>query len=109
MATEILREFVTPEGPVVTVENIQKLVCNYYDLKVQQLKSRTNAQKIAFPRQIAMYLTKQLTSCSLQEIGRRFGGKHHATVLHAISKITARRASDPEFARVLQSFTEQLH
>jgi chromosomal replication initiator protein len=109
MATEILREFVTPEGPVVTVENIQKLVCNYYNLKVQQLKSRTNAQKIAFPRQIAMYLTKQLTPCSLQEIGKRFGGKHHSTVLHAIDKITARRASDPEFARTLQSFTEQLH
>ena len=109
MATEILREFVTPEGPVVTVENIQKLVCNYYNLKVQQLKSRTNAQKIAFPRQIAMYLTKQLTSCSLQEIGRRFGGKHHATVLHAIDKITAMKASDPEFSRVLQGFTEQLH
>jgi len=56
-----------------------------------------------------MYLTKQLTSCSLQEIGRRFGGKHHSTVLHAIDKITAKRASDPEFARVLQGFTEQLH
>jgi chromosomal replication initiator protein len=109
MATEILREFVTPEGPVVTVENIQKLVCNYYNLKVQQLKSRTNAQKISFPRQIAMYLTKQLTPCSLQEIGKRFGGKHHSTVLHAIDKITAKRASDPEFARTLQSFTEQLH
>jgi chromosomal replication initiator protein len=109
LATEILREFVTSEGPVVTVENIQKLVCNYFDLKVQQLKSRTNAQKIAFPRQIAMYLTKQLTSCSLQEIGRRFGGKHHSTVLHAIEKITAKRASDPEFARMVQSFTEKLH
>jgi chromosomal replication initiator protein len=108
-ATQILREYVTPEGPVVTVENIQKLVCNYYDLKVQELKSRTNARKIAFPRQIAMYLTKQLTSCSLQEIGRRFGGKHHATVLHAIEKITGKRAGDAEFARLLQSFIEQLH
>jgi chromosomal replication initiator protein len=107
-ATEILREFVTPEGPVVTVENIQKLVSNYYNLKVQQIKSRTNAQKVAFPRQVAMYLAKQLTSCSLQEIGRRFGGKHHSTVLHAITKITAKKTSDPEFARVLQSFDEQL-
>ena len=107
-ATSILREFVTPEGPVVTVDNIQKLVSNYYNLKVHQIKSRTNAQKISFPRQIAMYLAKQLTSSSLQEIGRRFGGKHHSTVLHAIEKITAKRASDPEFARLLQSFTEQL-
>jgi chromosomal replication initiator protein len=108
-ATEILREFVVAEGPVVTVESIQKLVSNYFNLKVPQIKSRTNAQKISYPRQIAMYLAKQLTSCSLQEIGRRFGGKHHTTVLHAVDKITAKRASDPEFARLLQSFIEQLH
>ena len=62
--------------------------------KPAQLKQKTNEQKIAYPRQIAMYLVKELTQASLPEIGRAFGGKHHTTVLHSVSKIEELRQRD---------------
>ena len=92
----------------MTVESIQKLVANHYNLKVTELKSKNNSQQISFPRQIAMYLCKQLTECSLPEIGRRFGGKHHSTVIHSIQKIEQKRAKEKEFDRLVDSFVQSL-
>jgi chromosomal replication initiator protein len=63
---------------------------------------------VAFPRQIAMYLCKQLTECSLPEIGRRFGGKHHSTVIHAIRKLSMKRSREKEFDRLMESFAQSL-
>ena len=91
LARETLRDFLPTESPAATVDSIQKLVANYYNLPVSELKSKNNSHQIAFPRQIAMYLCKQLTRCSLPEIGRRFGGKHHSTVIHAVQKIEKKR------------------
>ena len=108
LAKETLRDFLTPEAPVVTVESIQKQIANYYNLKVSELKSRNNSRLVAFPRQIAMYLCKQNTDCSLPEIGRRFGGKHHSTVIHAINKIEHKRLREKDFDRLLESFTQSL-
>jgi chromosomal replication initiator protein len=108
MAKETLREVLAAEAPAVTVESIQKLIANHFNLKVSELKSRNNSQSIAFPRQISMYLCKQLTDCSLPEIGRRFGGKHHSTVIHGIRKIERKRAKDREFDKLMQSFFESL-
>ena len=65
------------------------------------LKQRSNSKAIAYPRQIAMYLVKQLTSASLPEIGRQFGGKHHTTVLHSINKIESQRQHDKDLNRTL--------
>ncbi len=79
-----------------------------FGLRDQELKVRSNSKAIAFPRQIAMYLVKQLTSASLPEIGRQFGGKHHTTVLHSINKIETLRRIDKELnrtiSRLLDSF-----
>jgi len=108
VAKETLREVLAAEAPAVTVESIQKLIANHYDMKVSELKSRNNSQSVAFPRQISMYLCKKLTDCSLPEIGRRFGGKHHSTVIHGIRKIERKRAKDKEFDRLMQSFFESL-
>ncbi len=108
MAKETLKDLLGAQAPAVTVENIQKLVANYYDLKVSELKSRNNSPQIAFPRQIAMYLCKRMTPCSLPEIGRRFGGKHHSTVIHAIKKIDTRRVQEKEFDRLLEGFMQSL-
>ena len=108
LAKEILKDFLTPDSPAVTVESIQKQVANYYNLKVAELKSRNNSQQIALPRQIAMYLCKQLTDCSLPEIGRRFAGKHHSTVIHAIQKIEQKRLKEKEFDRLVESFIKEL-
>jgi chromosomal replication initiator protein len=108
LAKETLKDLLVASAPAVTVEGIQKLVADYYNLKVSELKSRNNSHQVAFPRQIAMYLCKQLTDSSLPEIGRRFGGKHHSTVIHAIQKIDQKRVQEKEFDRLMDSFLQSL-
>ena len=108
LARETLHDFCPPESPAATVDSIQKLVANYYNLPVSDLKSKNNSHQISFPRQIAMYLCKQLTSCSLPEIGRRFGGKHHSTVIHAVQKIEKKRKDEKEFDKLLENFMQSL-
>ena len=73
---------------------IIKFVARHYGLKVGEIKSKSNAKQIAFPRQVAMYLCKALTAASLPEIGKSFGGKHHSTVIHSIKKIELLRKRD---------------
>jgi len=108
LAKETLKDLLPPEAPRMTAENIQKLVANYHNMNVSELKSRNNSQQVAFPRQIAMYLCKQMTHLSLPDIGRKFGGKHHTTVIHAIRKIEKRRASEREFDRLMETFVQSL-
>jgi chromosomal replication initiator protein len=108
LAKDTLKDLLVPDSPAVTVESIQKLVAVHYNLKVTELKSKNNSQQISFPRQIAMYLCKQMTECSLPEIGKRFGGKHHSTVIHAIQKIENRRTKDKEFDRQMETFVQSL-
>ena len=107
-AKETLRDLLKTERPTVTIENIQKLVSNYYNLRVAELKSRTNSRHVSFPRQIAMYLSKRMTGASFPEIGKRFGGKHHSTVIHAIQKIEQKRTKEKEFDRLMESFAQNL-
>jgi chromosomal replication initiator protein len=109
LAKDTLKDLLVSEAPAITVESIQKLVANHYNLKVAELKSKNNSQQIAFPRQVAMYLCKRMTESSLPEIGRRFGGKHHSTVIHAIQKIERKRSDEKEFDRLVDSFVQLLH
>jgi chromosomal replication initiator protein len=95
-AQQTLREVVASHERKVSIEIIQKRVVEQFGLRDQELKVRSNSKAIAFPRQVAMYLVKQLTSASLPEIGRQFGGKHHTTVLHSIHKIETLRHSDKD-------------
>ena len=108
LTRELLRDFLVEDSPAATVESIQKLVANYYDLKVRDLKSKNNSQQIALPRQIAMYLCKKLTHCSYPIIGRRFGGKHHSTVIHAIRKIEKKRLAERDFDKLVESFVQSI-
>jgi chromosomal replication initiator protein len=108
LARDLLRDLLPTESPAATVDGIQKSVANYFKLKVSDLKSKNNSPQIALPRQVAMYLSKQLTSCSLPEIGRRFGGKHHSTVIHAIRKVERKRAGERDFNKLLERFSHQL-
>jgi chromosomal replication initiator protein len=109
LAKETLKDLLVTESPAITVESIQKLVANHYNLKVTELKSKNNSHQISFPRQVAMYLCKRMTEASLPEIGRRFGGKHHSTVIHAIQKIERKRTSEKDFDRLVDSFVQLLH
>jgi chromosomal replication initiator protein len=106
LAREVLRELFADNDRAITIDSIQKFVANYYHLRVSDLKARNNARQVSFPRQIAMYLCKALTPSSLPEIGRRFGGKHHSTVLHAVRKVEDLRRNQRDFDRMVNSFIE---
>ena len=85
---EVLRDLFHVHDRLITIENIQKAVCEYYKLRVSDLLSRRRPRAIARPRQVAMALCKELTEHSLPEIGDAFGGRDHTTVLHACRKIS---------------------
>jgi chromosomal replication initiator protein len=106
LAQEVLRNVIDPADRAITIESIQKFVSDYYQLKVAELKSRNNSKSVAMPRQIAMYLCKNLTHASLPEIGRSFGGKHHSTVIHSIKKVEDMRKSRSDFNNLMNTFLE---
>ncbi|MFQ5778276.1 MAG: chromosomal replication initiator protein DnaA [Terriglobia bacterium] len=109
LAESVLKNFLAQQEKRVSIEVILRRVAEEFSLRANELKTRNNAKAIAFPRQIAMYLAKQLTGASLPEIGRAFGGKHHTTVLHSINKIERLRATDKELARRLHKLTDRLN
>lgn len=108
LAKEALKSLLDSTSAIVTVEKIQKIVCHKFNLNLSQLKSKNNSPKVAFPRQIAMYLSKTLTKTSLPEIGKKFGGKHHTTVIHSVRKIEKMHNEDPEFNRELNSLISSI-
>jgi chromosomal replication initiator protein len=107
-AQQVLRNIIDSQEKKVTIEMIQKRVGEQYGLRLQDLKMRSNSKAIAFPRQVAMYLVKQLTAASLPEIGRQFGGKHHTTVLHSINKIETLRRADKDLNRTINRLLDSL-
>ena len=108
LTQEVLKNVIDQDDKAVTIETIQKYVSDYYQLKVVELKSRNNSKSIAMPRQIAMYLCKNLTHASLPEIGRSFGGEHHSTVIHSIKKVEEMRKHTPDFNSLIGSFLESI-
>jgi chromosomal replication initiator protein len=108
LAEEALKGLIDSTSHVVSIEKIQKAVAHHYKIKISQLKSKNNSPKIAFPRQVAMYLAKKLTNASLPEIGRKFGGKHHTTVLHSLRKIERLFEEDSDFHREINNLMNQI-
>ena len=107
-AQQVLRNIIASQEKRVTIDLNQKRVSEHFNLREQELKIRSNTHAIAFPRQVAMYIVKQLTTASLPEIGRQFGGKHHTTVLHSINKIEEKRRSDKELNRTITRLMDAL-
>jgi len=103
LAQDVLRNILDRDDAKVTIDVIQKSVATRYSLKVSDLKSKNSSKLVAEPRQIAMYLCKSLTSASLPQIGKSFGGKHHSTVIHSIRKIEARRKQDASFNSLMET------
>ncbi len=102
LAREALRDLLSIQNRQISVENIQKTVADYYKIKVADMYSKKRPASIARPRQIAMYLAKELTQKSLPEIGELFGGRDHTTVLHAVRKIGGERQQ-------MTDLNQQLH
>jgi len=109
MTRHVLKHLSAGQDRRVTIEAIIRQVADRFSLQPSQIKQKTNVRKIAYPRQVAMYLVKELTPASLPEIGRAFGGKHHTTVLHSIHKVEKLRHKDPDLNRMIHSLINSLH
>jgi chromosomal replication initiator protein len=105
---QCLKQFIDTQVRKITIEAIQRAVSEQFGMRVAELKQKNNSRQIVVPRQIAMYLAKQMTEASLPEIGRQFGGKHHTTVMHSISKIDELRRVDKDLNRTINKLMETL-
>jgi chromosomal replication initiator protein len=107
-AKEVLKGFTADEGSNISPDMVLRAVASFFSLKPAQLRAKNNSRPIALPRQIAMYICKQLTHQSLPQIGKDFGGKHHTTVLHSIRKIDSLQKKDPEISATVKKIVKSL-
>lgn len=105
---EVLHDLLRANDRRVTIEEIQKQVANHFNIRISDMHSARRARSVARPRQVAMYLSKQLTARSLPEIGRKFGGRDHTTVMHAVKKVEELKTSDPGFAEDIELLRRML-
>ncbi len=106
---QCLKQFIDMQVRKVTIEAIQRAVAENFGMRVSDLKQKNNSRNVVVPRQIAMYLAKQMTEASLPEIGRQFGNKHHTTVMHSIAKIDEQRRADKDLHRTLNKLQDVLN
>ena len=106
---QCLKQFIDTQVRKITIDAIQKAVAESFAMRVSELKAKNNSRAVVVPRQIAMYLAKNLTEASLPEIGRQFGGKHHTTVMHSIGKIDELRRTDKDLNRTINKLQETLN
>ncbi len=108
-AQQCLKQFIDTQVRKITIEAIQRAVAEQFGMRVTELKQKDNSRAVVVPRQIAMYLAKQMTEASLPEIGRQFGGKHHTTVMHSIGKIDEQRRTDKSLNNTINKLQEVLN
>lgn len=109
MAQQVLKHIVHTQEKRVTIDSIIRAVGEKFGLQPAQIKQKSNSRQIAYPRQIAMYLSKEMTQSSLPEIGRAFGGKHHTTVMHSIQKIDQLRQTDADLNKMIHALLDSIH
>jgi chromosomal replication initiator protein len=105
---KVLKDIIHDDERPVTVEAVQKIVCDFYNISLADIKAKRRTKDIALPRQVAMYLSKQVTEASLSEIGKHFGGKDHATVIYACKQIEERRTKDDTFSRMIDNLLQKI-
>jgi len=108
MAQQALKHLNSAPERKISVDSIVRAVAERFNMQPSQIKMKSNTRQIAYPRQVAMYLAKELTNASLPEIGRYFGGKHHTTVLHSVQKIDELRQRDDELNKMLLSLIDSI-
>ena len=109
MARQVLKHLSSDRERRITIDAVIRTVAERFSMQPSQLKQRSNMKQIAYPRQIAMFLVKELTPASLPEIGKAFGGKHHTTVLHSIQKIDRLRHHEPDLNRTINSIIDSFN
>ena len=108
MVQDLLKDLLKSSQKKVNIEEIQKKVSQHFNVKMSDMSSARRSRTIARPRQVAMYLSKNLTSRSLPEIGRRFGNRDHTTVIHAVRKVEELRDKDVSFDEDVQLLIRML-
>jgi chromosomal replication initiator protein len=109
LAAEILKELLpTAASKPVTIASLQKTVAEHFDIRVEEMRAKRRTKGVAFPRQVAMYLARELTDASLPRIGEEFGGRDHTTVMHACDRVKEAIAQDPQFAARLKKLVDTL-
>ena len=109
LASEALKDIISKkQGKHVTIDIIQDIVASYYNLRIEDLKSQRRTRNIAYPRQIAMYLSRKLTDMSLPKIGEEFGGRDHTTVIHAYEKISENLKTDSSLQHTINDITKKI-
>ncbi|MDF1536415.1 MAG: chromosomal replication initiator protein DnaA [bacterium] len=108
LVQDALKNFLEQKKKVITVDDIQKRVSSFFNVKMSDMKSKKKNKAFILPRHTAMYMTRQLTDLSLPEIGRHFGGRDHSTVLHAVHKLENIVHNDPDFANTIDHITREL-
>jgi chromosomal replication initiator protein len=108
MAKNTLRDLIEEDEKPITADHVQKVVCEYFGLKLSDIKAKKRTKEVALPRQIAMYITKQLTDMSLSDIGKGFGGKDHATVIYSYKQVEEKRAKDEAFNRMIENLIRKI-
>ena len=109
LAQEALKDLVpTWQAKPLSIDRIQRVVAAHFDVRIADMKSSKRSRQIAYPRQVAMYLCRELTSASLEDVGDAFGGRDHTTVMHGYRKISDERESDPALQHTIDSLIQQL-
>lgn len=108
MAKEVLKDILVEQNKEITVESIQKLVANHFNIKTSDIKSSKRLKNLVLPRQISMYISRKLTSSSFPEIGSKFGGKDHSTIIHAIKKIEKKMEEDIQLKATVEKLMNNL-
>jgi len=108
MAREVMKDIIVEKTKEITVEMIQKHVADHFRIKVSELKSDKRIKTLVVPRQIAIYICRELTKASYPEIGDKFGGKDHSTIIHSVKKIEKQMAGDPDFKGTVEDIKKRL-
>lgn len=109
LASEALKDIISKkQGKNITIDIIQDIVSSYFNLRIEELKSQRRTRNVAYPRQIAMYLSRKLTDMSLPKIGEEFGGRDHTTVIHAYEKISDNLTKDESLQHTIADITKKL-
>jgi chromosomal replication initiator protein len=108
MARKVLKDLISDDDKPITMESVQKAVCDYFGMRMQDIRTKKRTKEVANARQIAMYLVKQHTQLSLSEIGRGFGGKDHATVIYACKQIEEKRQKDENLNKIIENINKRI-
>jgi chromosomal replication initiator protein len=108
LAKEVLKNIIKPKEELISIDSIQKVVANFFNIKISDLKVKRKYKGYVLPRQVSMYISRKLTDASLLEIGEKFGGKDHSTVLHSIKKVEEKISKETSFKEIIENLLSRI-